>query len=403
MKTLDKVSRRDFLLTGSVVVVSFALGSAVRKRVWAQGAGPAATADLGKPLDVHEVDSFLAFHADGSVTIYTSKVDVGTGLRIAMSQMAAEELGVPVERITIIEGDTATTPDQGGTGGSTGVPIGAVAVRQAAATARQAILNLGAKQLGRPVAELTIADGVVRPAAGGAGVSMGTLIGGKPLALQVDAKAPLQDPTHYAVVGKPILRPDVPGKCTGQRTYLQDFKMPGMLHGRVIRPPAIGATLVSVDEASIRDIPDVHVVRIENFLAVVSSDEWAAVRAARELQAKWTEWAGLPGSDGLDRYVRQSAVDRDETLVNKGDSAAALPGGRQAVFRHLFLAVPEPRLAGPVLRRRRRARGWRDDLDVVAGNLRHAHELLEDLRHAAGKAARDLSRRLRLLRREWHR
>jgi nicotinate dehydrogenase subunit B len=326
MKTPNRVSRRDFLLTGSVLVVSFALGSAVRKRVWAQRAGPGATTDLGKPLDVHEVDSFLAFHADGSVTIYTSKVDVGTGLRIAMSQMAAEELGVQVERITIIDGDTAITPDQGGTGGSTGVPIGAVAVRQAAATARQAILNLGSKQLSRPVAELTIADGVVRPAGGGAGVSLGTLIGGKPLALQVDAKAPLQDTTHYAVVGKPILRPDVPGKCTGQRIYLQDFKMPGMLHGRVIRPPAIGATLVSVDEASIRDIPGVQVVRIENFLAAVSSDEWAAVRAASELQAKWTDWAGLPGSDGLDRYVRQSPIDRDEALVSRGDSAAALPG-----------------------------------------------------------------------------
>jgi nicotinate dehydrogenase subunit B len=325
MKTLDKVSRRDFLLSGSAVVVAFALGSAVRMRVWAQGGGAAPT-DIGKPFDVHEVDSFLAFHADGSVTIYTSKVDVGTGLRIAMSQMAAEELGVPVERIAIIEGDTSITPDQGGTGGSTGVPIGAVAVRQAAATARQAILNLGAKQLNRPVAELTIADGVVRPAAGGEGVSVGTLIGGKRLLLQVDAKAALQDPAHYAVVGKPILRPDVPGKCTGQRTYLQDFKTQGMLHGRIIRPPAIGAKLVSVDETSIRGIPDVQVVRIENFLAVVSGDEWAAVRAAAELQAKWTEWEGLPGSDGLDRYVRQSPTDRDEVLVNRGDTAAALPG-----------------------------------------------------------------------------
>ena len=98
----------------------------------------------------HQVDSFLAFHADGSVTIYTSKVDVGTGLRIAMSQMAAEELGIPVERVSLVEGDTALVPDHGGTGGSTGVPRGGVDVRQAAATARQAILNLGAAQLKRP-------------------------------------------------------------------------------------------------------------------------------------------------------------------------------------------------------------------------------------------------------------
>ena len=111
---------------------------------------PGQTADLGKPLDVHEVDSFLAFHADGSVTIYTSHVDVGTGLRAAMPQMAAEELGIPFERITLVEGDTAITPNHGGTGGSTGIPQGAVAVRQAAATARQAFLNLGAEQLKRP-------------------------------------------------------------------------------------------------------------------------------------------------------------------------------------------------------------------------------------------------------------
>ena len=282
------------------------------------------TSDLGKPLDPHEVDSFLAFHADGSVTIYTSKVDVGTGLRIAMSQMAAEELGVPVERISVVEGDTALVPDHGGTGGSSGIPRGAVDVRQAAATARQAILNLGAAQLRRPAGDLSIADGIVRPAAGGAGVSIGKLIGGKRLNLQVDAKAPLKDPTAYAIVGKPLPRPDVPAKCTGKREYVQDHTMPNMLHGRVIRPPAIGAKLVSVDESSISSIPDVRVVRIESFLGVVSPDEWAAVRAARELKATWTEWEGLPGSDGLEHYVRESAVDHDETLVSKGGDPAAV-------------------------------------------------------------------------------
>ena len=140
-----------------------------------------------------EVDSFLAIHPDGSVTVYTGKVDVGTGLRIAVRQMAAEELGLPVERITLVEGDTGLTPDQGGTGGSTGLTRGGSEVRQAAATARRALLNLGAEQLKRPAAELTLADGQVRPAAGGPGVAIGTLIGGKPLSLKVDPKAPLQE------------------------------------------------------------------------------------------------------------------------------------------------------------------------------------------------------------------
>ena len=316
------VSRRDFLLTGGAVVVGFTLESWLPKFAVAQGAP--SPSDFGKPLDPHQIDSFLAFHADGSVTIYTSKVDVGTGLRIAMSQMAAEELGVPVERVSVVEGDTALVPDHGGTGGSSGIPRGAVDVRQAAATARQAILNLGATQLKRSAGDLTIAGGTVRPSGGGAGVTIGKLIGGKRLNLLVDAKAPLKDQTTYTIVGRPLLRPDVPAKCTGKREYVQDHTMPSMLHGRVIRPPAIGAKLVSVDESSISGIPDVRVVRIESFLGLVSPDEWAAVRAARELKATWTEWEGLPGSDGLTHYVRESAIDHDETVASKGGDPAAV-------------------------------------------------------------------------------
>src|SRR2546428_1633891 len=177
MKSISSFSRREFLRTGSALVVSFALGEVLPMRGMAQDtAGDAA---LGKPVDPREVDSFLAIHTDGSVTIYTSKVDVGTGLRIAMSQMVSEELGIPVERISVVEGDTAVTPDQGGTGGSTGIPRGAVEVRQAAATARQALIGLGAGQLKRPAAELTLADGQVRPAAGWQGRAVGTLARGQ--------------------------------------------------------------------------------------------------------------------------------------------------------------------------------------------------------------------------------
>jgi len=323
METLHTVSRRDFLRTGGAVVVSFACGAVLPKWTCAQGSG--AAADLGKSLDPNEVDSFLAIHADGSVILYTSRVDVGTGLRIAMSQMAAEELGVPIARVTVVEGDTALTPNHGGTGGSTGIPVGATRVRQAAATARQALLRLGAEQLKRPATELTIRDGIVQHATGGSGVGIATLIGGKRLDLKIDAKAPLQHASLYKVVGKPILRPDLPGKTTGQNVFMQDLVVPGMLHGRVIRPPAIGAKLISVDESSVRNIPDVRVIRMENFLGIVSSDEWAAVRAARELKVTWSEWQGLPGSDELERHVRESAVDHDEILVNKGDAAAALP------------------------------------------------------------------------------
>ena len=155
------------------------------------GADAATGGDAGKPLDPSEVDSFLAIHPDGTVTVYTGKVDVGTGLRIAVAQMAAEELGVRAERITLVDGDTGLCPDQGGTGGSTGLTRGGAEVRQAAATARQALLALGAARLNRPAAELTIVDGEVRPIAGGAGVGIGALVGDRRLSLKVDPKAPL--------------------------------------------------------------------------------------------------------------------------------------------------------------------------------------------------------------------
>jgi nicotinate dehydrogenase subunit B len=292
------MNRRDFLRTSSVVIVTFTFGATISETTSAQNTS------VGKPVDPREVDSFLAIHADGTVTIYTSKVDVGTGLSIAMTQMVAEELGVPVDRISVVEGDTALTPDQGGTGGSTGITRGGAELRQAAATARQALLRLGVN------AEMT---------------NVGTVAGGKRLDLKVDAKAPLREPSSYKIVGKPILRPDVARKCTGTNVYLQDFSVPGMIHGRVIRPPSLGSKLISVDEASIRSIPDVRVVRIQNFLAVVANDEWAAVRAAKVLKATWSESQTLPGSGMLDRFVRATAIERDETIVNRGDPSTTLP------------------------------------------------------------------------------
>src|SRR5258708_37487227 len=161
MQTIASLSRRGLLkAVGGALVVRFTFGQSVASR----------SADPG------EVDSFLAIHGDGSVTIYTSKVDVGTGLSTAFRQIAAEELGVPVERFTVIEGDTSLTPDHGGTGGSTGVPRGAADIRRVAATARQALLDLAAKQMNRPASELSIAGGDVVHSSGQK-LSVASLIG----------------------------------------------------------------------------------------------------------------------------------------------------------------------------------------------------------------------------------
>jgi CO/xanthine dehydrogenase Mo-binding subunit len=344
MQTPDLISRRDLLKAGGAIVVSFAFAVAPRRAAAQTGAAPAAA---DRPIDPGEVDGLLAIHADGSVTLYTSKVDVGTGMRMALAQMAAEELGVSPSRVSVVEGDTATCPDQGGTGGSTGLVRGGTEIRAAAATARRALLTLGAAQLNRPAADLTITDGQVRPRAGGAGVGIGSLIGDRRFALKVDRNAPLIPPSQLTAIGKPLLRPDVPDKCTGRHTYVQDFVVPGMLHGRVIRPPAIGATLVSVDEGSVRAIPDVRVVRVENFLAVVARDEWAAVRAASALKATWSNWEGLPGHQGLDRYSRNAPLERDQEILNRGDAKAAARGAAKTLSATYFWPFQSHASLGP--------------------------------------------------------
>src|SRR5579883_806539 len=196
------ISRRAILKGGGAMVVSFAIGRQA----------------LAQARAAHTVDSFLAIHQDGSVTIFTSHVDIGTGISTVFRQVAAEELDIPVERFTVIEGDTATTPDHGGTGGSTGVPRGAADIRRAAATAREAIIALAAKQVNRPESELSIEAGEVRPG----GISVASLIGGKRFALKVNPNAKLKERAQYTTVGKPILRTDVPLKCTGRQVYLQD-------------------------------------------------------------------------------------------------------------------------------------------------------------------------------------
>jgi len=342
------VNRRDLLKAGGAVVVSFAFDAlAARSSNAAVQPGAAPRAQDGvKPIDPAEVDSFLAFHADGTVTVYTGKVDVGTGLRIAVAQMAAEELGIPASRITIVDGDTARCPDQGGTGGSTGLTRGGADVRQAAATARQALLALAAEKLNRAPGELTIADGEIRPPAG-AGVTIASLVGDRRLQVRVDPKAPLRSPASYISVGQPLPRPDVPAKCSGRHVYVHDFTLPGMLHARVIRPPAIGATLVAVDESPVRAIPDVQVVRVGSFLAVVAPDEWAAVCAAGALKATWSDARTLPGSDGLDRWTRAAAVERDQAVVSRGDAAAAIAGAARTLSATYFWPYQSHASLGP--------------------------------------------------------
>ena len=316
------LTRRAFLATGGALVVSWRLGG----RAAAQSV-PGADRFLGKPVNPDLVDSYLAVHADGSVTIFVGKVDIGTGGRIAMRQIVAEELDVPPERIAMIEGDTALTPNQGATAGSYGIARGGTQLRQAAATARQALIAQGAQKLGKPASELDIADGTVRAKDGSASIGYGDLLGDQKFNLKVDPKALVKGPEHFRFIGKSLRRPDIPTKIAGLHRYVHDMTLPGMLHARMIRPPSHGATLVGMDEASISAIPTARVVRMQNFLAVVAEREWDAVRAAAALRTAWTPGPGLPEAASEFDAMRAAKVVRDQDIARKGDlSALTAPG-----------------------------------------------------------------------------
>jgi len=313
------LERRQFLQAGGALVVGFVLAplSDASAQQTAQGAFPL------RGLAEDSVDSFLAIGRDGTVTLYSGRVDLGTGLRASYRQIVAEELDVAYERIVMIDGDTALTPDQGGTGGSTAIVGAGVQVRQAAATARQALLKMAAQRLSVPVEQLSVAEGVVR-ASSGRSVAYGDLLAGNRFDIKTDTAAPLKNPGQYKYVGKPLRRPDLPDKMTGRHTFVHDFKLPNMLHARIVRPSAIGATLAEVDETSIADIPGARVVRVQNFLAVVAENEWNAVRAARALRVRWTGGGNLPGSDGVYAQMRGTTPERNEDLLKRGDSASGL-------------------------------------------------------------------------------
>jgi nicotinate dehydrogenase subunit B len=319
----EMINRRSLLQATGALFVTFSL---------MPDPGRAQPATAAKTVSPDRVDGFLAIDIEGRVRVYSGKVDLGTGVLTALTQIVAEELDVPMSHVTVVQGDTALTPDQGTTYGSLSIQNGGMQLRRAAATARRALLQKAAAELGLDVSALAIRDGIVTaktpqqtPQNGGRQLPIGTLASGMSLALKLDNDAPLKAPADYTTVGKPVARLDIPGKVNGRFTYMQDFKLPGMLHGRVIRPSGIGASLVSYDETSISHIPGVvKVVRVANFLGVVAQTEWSAIRAAQQLSVVWSKWDGLPDEAKLWEHVRGTSVRRDDVTSNVGDSAAAL-------------------------------------------------------------------------------
>jgi CO/xanthine dehydrogenase Mo-binding subunit len=338
----ETISRREFLKTSGALVVTFA----VAPRLADAAIDPN---NIGlKTVALDQVDGFVAIDGKGHVTIYSGKVDLGTGTHTALTQIAAEELGVPMAMVTLVEGDTALTPDQGPTFGSLTIQNGGMQIRQACATAREALLDRAAQKLGVAKAELAVAGAVVSAQSGTKKLTYAELVGDQEFRLKVNDKAQLKDPLQYTIVGKPIPRLDIPEKIFGRFTYMQDFKRPGMVHARVIRPAAIKASLERWNDFDCKRIPGyAGVVRKGNFLAVVAKNEWAAIKAAKTIEASWSKWEGLPEKSKLWDHVRATKIAKDEVFQNVGDAAKALGGAPKTLKATYDFAVHTHGSIGP--------------------------------------------------------
>lgn len=291
--------------------------------------------EAGVTAAVKRIDDWLHVEPDGTVTVLCGKVELGTGVRTALAQIVAEELDVPFEHVQMVMGDTARTPDEGYTAGSKTIQSSGANLRQASAEARQVLLEMASDQLDAAVDELDVHDGVVtvrhHPTRT---ITYAQLVGGKPFNREMTGKARLKSPDAYRIVGKPVPRVEIPGKFTGAPSFVHDIRLPGMLHGRVVRPPSPGAELVSLDADSVRDA---RVVHLGAFLGVVGEREEQAVRAARDLKVEWRETKRFPRMEDLyDELRRQPTVDR--MVLEQGDSESALE--RAAVRREAFYCQP---------------------------------------------------------------
>jgi nicotinate dehydrogenase subunit B len=269
------------------------------------------------------LDSWLTISADGSATVYTGKCELGTGLYTAQVQLIAEELSVPLNRVKLIQCDTALTPDQGTTSGAQSHPtnFNQANLAQACATAREALKQLASTRLGVSADRLDVNDGAVSVKGNASQrATYGELIGGKKFNLALDPAAKRKPASEWTILGKPIPRFDIPAMATGQFEYIHNVRVPGMLHGQVVRPPAIGASVMSVDENSIRNMPGVvKIVVKKNFVGVVAEKPWQAIQAAAKLKVEWTAGTALPKQAGFHDFMRNQKQTRDTLQVNAKD------------------------------------------------------------------------------------
>jgi nicotinate dehydrogenase subunit B len=333
METKSLISRRDLLKSTGVLIVGFSFFGAAT-RVLSQGEGLSVDG-----MDPTVLDSWLAISKDGTVTVFTGKVELGTGVVTALAQIVAEELDVPFNKVYMDSGDTDKAVDQGVTAAARTVERGGVQLRQASAAARQELLKLASARLDSPADMLTVTDGVVSVVGNPSKkIAYGDLLGGKRFNIRIVAAGvgwdmkvapdvPAKNPKDYKIVGKSIPRVDLPEKFTGEFVYSQDASVPGMLHGRVVRPATSLSAPASIDESSIKNIPGVvKIVREGTFVGVVAETEWAAIQAAQMLKVTWSEptLKMMSGPSEVFDYLKNTKSFKDNVVVNRGNVDAGL-------------------------------------------------------------------------------
>lgn len=278
------------------------------------------------------LDDWIALEPDGTITAFSGKVELGTGVRTALAQIVAEELDVPLERVRMVMGDTLRTPNEGYTAGSMTISGSGTVLRRAAAEARHAMLELAAERLDADADELSVRDGVITVIRDPQrSVTYAELMGGKLFNLQVTDQTPLKSPEAYRIVGTSTPRLDLPHKVTGEPSFIQDLQVPGMVHARLVRPPGPAAQLVSIDENSVKDIPGlIQVVQRGNFIGVVAEREEQAIRAAKQLKVEWQEMATYPKIQDLFKTLRSQPT-QDSVLIEQGDFEQAFADAARQV------------------------------------------------------------------------
>ncbi len=314
---MTQLSRREFSAALGGIVLTFSLVPQV---------GRAQQASLPGSLNNNRIlDAWLRINPDGSATVFTGKVELGQGIVTALAQIAAEELDLPLERIKMISGDTGQTPNEGQTAGSQSIEASGTALRLAGAEVRAILIDRAAERLAVGADTLTVSDGVIT-AGDGRHVSYGELAGEADLHREATAKVAPKSPSTYKIVGKAEPRRDIPAKVTGGAAYVQDLRLPGMVHGRVVRPPRYQAKLESFDEAAIKAMPGVvAVVRNGSFLGVVATREEQAIKARDALRksARWSGGEELP--DPAKIYDRLLSLSMEDKVIS--DKQAPLPEG----------------------------------------------------------------------------